>query len=178
MSGDLEQPSGRGPGIPVRSERDQVVGELRERNRVVLDAVRIRRDDLYEAVLGLERALAVPAGDAPEAWAAMLAGPVVRLQEVLASHVSGTEGRGGLFEQVRDDAPHLLHAVGKLVAEHGPLVSDADALAARLGHVKTEADVDGVRDTALALLLELLEHRHRGAELLYDAYQVDISSGD
>lgn len=152
--------------------------EVVVRNREVLDAVRVRRDDLYESVLALERALAVPAGDAPEAWAAMCAAPVKRLQEVLAAHIRGTEGPEGLFEQIREEAPHLLNAVDKLGSQHEPLVTAAEALADRLGQVSTEGDVDDVRDRTLGLLRDLLEHRHHGAELLYDAYQVDISTGD
>jgi hypothetical protein len=54
----------------------------------------------------------------------------------------------------------------------------ADDLADGLGQVTSEADVDDVRDRTLGLLRALLEHRHHGAELLYDAYQVDLSSGD
>ena len=43
--------------------------EVQDRNREVLDALRIRRDRLYDAVLDLERALSVPAGDHPREWA-------------------------------------------------------------------------------------------------------------
>ena len=147
---------------------DEATGEeVALRNREVLDAVRVRRGDLYESVLALERALAVPAGDAQEAWAAML-----------AAHIRGTEGPEGLFEQIRDEAPHLLNAVDKLGSQHEPLAAAADALADRLGQVSSDEDVDEVRDRTLGLLRDLLEHRHHGAELLYDAYQVDISSGD
>lgn len=151
---------------------------IREENREVLDAVRIRRDDLYEAILGLERALAVPAGDAPEAWGEMLAVPVAHLVVVIDTHVDGTEGPGGLFEQIRDDAPHLLSVVERLRAEHAPLGVAASTLATKAAAVTTDAEVDEVRDEALDLVRRLLEHRHRGAELLFDAYQVDVSSGD
>jgi len=140
--------------------------------------VRVRRDDLYDAVLALERALAVPSGDAPEAWAAMLSAPLVHLREVIAAHIRGTEGPEGLFMQIHVDAPHLLHAVDKLAAEHVPLATAADDLADGLGQVTSESDVDDVRDRTLGLIRDLLEHRHHGAELLYDAYQVDLSSGD
>jgi hypothetical protein len=139
--------------------------------------VRVRRDDLYEAVLALERALAVPAGDAPEAWAAMLSAPLVHLQEVIAAHIRGTEGADGLFAQINTDAPHLLHAVDKLASEHEPLATAADDLADGLGQVTSESAVDDVRDRTLGLIRDLLEHRHHGAELLYDAYQVDLSTG-
>jgi hypothetical protein len=152
--------------------------EIQARNRAVLDAIRIRRDRLYDAVLAVERALAAPAGDDPARWAASLAGPVDNLQEVLESHVAGTEGRDGLFEQLRDDAPHLLHAVDKLRGEHAPLLAATTALVAALPGVDDDAGVDAVRAQALELLHHLLEHRHRGAELVYDAYAVDISPGD
>jgi hypothetical protein len=151
---------------------------IREENREVLDAVRIRRDDLYEAILGLERALAVPAGDAPDAWGEVLAAPIARLVEVIDAHVDGTEGPGGLFEQIRDDAPHLLSVVERLRAAHEPLEVAASTLAAHAAAVTTDAEVDDVRDEALELVRRLLEHRHQGAELLFDAYQVDVSSGD
>jgi hypothetical protein len=151
---------------------------IREENREVLDAVRIRRDDLYEAILGLERALAVPAGDAPDAWGEVLAAPIARLVEVIDAHVDGTEGPGGLFEQIRDDAPHLLPVVERLGAEHTPLEVAASTLGVHAAAVTTDAEVDDVRDEALDLVRRLLEHRHHGAELLFDAYQVDVSSGD
>jgi hypothetical protein len=151
---------------------------LQEHNREVLDAVRIRRDDLYEAILGLERALAVPAGDAPEVWASLLAGPLTHLGSVLDVHVRGTEGESGLFEQLREDAPWLLPAVQQLTSEHPGLVGAAQALTTRIEAVHTDGDVDDLRDTALDLMRQLLEHRHRGAELLYDAYQVDLSGTD
>jgi hypothetical protein len=155
-----------------------VVSDVQARNREVLDAVRVRRDDLYEAVLGLERTLAVPAGDSPDAWAAMLAAPVARLQEVLGAHVRGTEGPRGLFDRMREDAPHLLNAVDRLRIDHAAMVLEADALAARLGEVTTDDDVHHVRDQSLDLLRHVLEHRHQGAEIVYDAYQVDVSAAD
>lgn len=151
---------------------------IREENRAVLDAVRIRRDDLYEAILGLERALTVPAGDAPDAWGELVAPPVQHLAAVITEHVDGTEGDGGLFDQIRDDAPRLLPMVERLRAEHGPLAASAAQLEARVATVATDDDVHAVRDEALDLIRRLLEHRHHGSELLYDAYQVDVSSGD
>ncbi len=147
-------------------------------NNEVLAAVKIRRDDFYEAILGLERALAVPAGESPELWGAMVATQVGRIRGVLEEHVRGTEGEDGLFDQIRDDAPQLLHAVQVLGAAHDDLVAQAAALDAGLEHIGTAADVERTRDAALDLMRALLEHRHRGAEVLYDAYQVDLSAGD
>jgi hypothetical protein len=152
--------------------------EVLARNRAVLDAVRIRRDRLYEAVLAVERGLAAPAGDDPAGWAAALAAPVDNLQEVLEAHVDGTEGAHGLFEQLRDDAPHLLPAVGRLQAEHAPLLEATQRVAGDLPGIEDDDAVEAVRAEALDLLRRLLEHRHRGAELVYDAYAVDVSPAD
>ena len=151
---------------------------IQEQNREVLAAVRLRRDDLYEAIIGLERALATPSGGAPEAWATMLGPPVARLEQVLDAHVHGTEGEDGLFVQLREEAPRLLPAVERLQGEHSELMGASQALATKLLAVRAARDVDDVRDVALDLMRRLLEHRHRGSELLFDAYQVDVASGD
>ncbi|MEX2253999.1 MAG: hypothetical protein WEC34_01045 [Acidimicrobiia bacterium] len=152
--------------------------DVQRRNREVLDAVRVRRDSLYDAVLELEGVLATPAGDDPGAWAAAVTRAVVGLQAVLARHVAETEGDGGFFEEVRDQAPQLLSKVERLEAEHGLLVQSTASLATRLTAVTNDADVDEVREAALDLIQRLLRHRHRGAELVYDAYAIDISAAD
>lgn len=152
--------------------------EVQARNRHVLGDVRIRRDRLYDAILSIERGIAAPAGDDAPRWAAALAGPVDNLQEVLEAHVAQTEGGDGLFEQMRGDAPHLMNAVERLRDEHTPLLLGAKQLADLLPGVEDEQQVDAVRIAALDLVRRLLEHRHRGAELLYDAYSVDVSAGD
>jgi hypothetical protein len=152
--------------------------ETQDRNREVLDALRVRRDRLYDAVLDLERALSVPAGDHPREWAADVGGVLEQLQTVLDAHVADTENEGGFFDDIREHAPHLLHAVDLLRAEHEPLVESTAALVARAAATDTDATVDDVRDEAVELIRRLLRHRHRGAELVYDAYSVDISAAD
>jgi hypothetical protein len=158
--------------------------EVQDRNREVLAAVRVRRDDLYDSLLELERALAVPAGDHAREWAGDVGSVVERLRSVLDAHVAGTEAEGGFFDDVRDQSPQLLHAVEVLKAEHRPLVDATAALADRIAALGvdagTDADaaVDDVRDQAVELIRDLLRHRHRGAELVYDAYSVDVSAAD
>ena len=152
--------------------------QIQERNRELLDAVRVRRDRLYDAILAVERAIAAPAGDDYPAWVAALATPVERLHEVLNDHVSGTEGAEGLFEQMREDAPHLLPHLERLRDEHDPLLDGTRVLIDALPNVSDDDSVDLVRVHALDLMRKLLEHRHRGAELLYDAYAIDVSPAD
>jgi hypothetical protein len=154
------------------------MSDVQKRNRKVLDAIQIRRDDFYEAILALEQALAAPAGDQPSSWAESLRAPVEHLRGVLEAHVSGTEGEGGLFPEIREHAPRLIHAMDRLQADHDPLRDTAASLAASLDGVTNDADVDRVREVGVELIRRLLVHRHRGAELVYDAYWVDLSAGD
>ncbi len=152
--------------------------EVQERNRQVLDAVRIRRDSLYDGVLALERALAAPTGGRPDDWCALLHEQVGALRAVLEAHVAETESDGGFFDDVRDQAPQLLHAVQQLQAEHGPLLAATHDLERAVDAAVPAGDVSTVRMAGLDLIQRVLEHRHRGAELVYDAYSVDISAAD
>jgi len=154
------------------------MSDVQKRNREVVDAIQIRRDDLYEAILALEQALAAPAGDQPSDWSASLRAPVEHLRGVLEAHVAGTEGEGGLFPEIREHSPRLIHAMDRLQADHDPLREATAALAASLAGVAGDADVDAVREAGVDLIRRLLVHRHRGAELVYDAYWVDMSAGD
>jgi hypothetical protein len=154
------------------------MSDVQKRNREVLDAIQIRRDDLYEATLALEQALAAPAGDQPSAWATSLRAPVDHLRVVLEAHVSGTEGEGGLFPEIREHSPRLIHAMDRLQSEHEPLCGATAALAASLDGVTGDAEVDAVREAGVELIRRVLVHRHRGAELVYDAYWTDSSGGD
>lgn len=154
------------------------MSDVQARNRAVLDAVRVRRDSFYEALLDLEQALGAPAGGDCDGWGAAVRAPVARLSEVLAAHVSGTEGDEGFFAEVRDHAPHLIPAVDRLRSEHDPLIAATEALAARLDGLQSDAEVEQIRDDGIELIGRLLTHRHRGAELVYDAYSIDVSTGD
>ena len=79
---------------------------------------------------------------------------------------------------MREDAPHLLPALERLREEHDPLVEGTRTLNDSLRNVHGDSDVDLVRMHALDLIRRLLEHRHHGAELVYDAYAVDVSPAD
>jgi hypothetical protein len=154
------------------------MSDVQKRNREILDAIQVRRDAFYEATLALEQALAAPAGDQPAAWADALRAPVAELQRVLEAHIAGTEGPDGLFAEIRDQSPRLIHATAKLQAEHEPLRAAATGLAASLDSVAGDDEVEAVREAGVELIHRLLQHRHRGAELVYDADWLDVAAGD
>jgi WS/DGAT/MGAT family acyltransferase len=159
----------------IRKERAM---DVHERNRRALAAVQERRDDFYEAVLGLERAMAEPAGDDAPGWAAGARAAAHELRGVLEQHIAETEASGSFFDDVSEHYPHLTYAATKLRAEHEPLLAGVDHLAETLATVVDDDGVDAARTEALEVIKAMLMHRHRGAEIVFDAYNVDVATGD
>ena len=143
-----------------------------------LASVRVRRDDLYDATLALERALSSPARGRATTWAAAVRDRLGRLATALRAHVDGTEGDGGLFDQILEREPRLAHGIDGLRAEHRDQTEAVEAADALLAGIADENGADEVRTRLHDLIHQLLVHRSRGAELVYDAYNVDLSAGD
>jgi hypothetical protein len=139
------------------------------------DEVRERRDALLRVVASLESALAAPAADTR--WPERLGNALSDLRVTLDAHVRETETPGGVLDQVRDQAPRLVNQVDRLVDEHVSMVADTEQLMDRLDHVRTgraAEETASIREQALLLLAEIVRHRHLGADLLYEAYNVDV----
>jgi hypothetical protein len=143
-----------------------------------LASVRVRRDGLYDAILGLERAVGAPARGRATTWAAAVRDRLSRLETALRAHVDGTEEEGGLFDQILEREPRLAHGIDGLRVDHRDQTEAVEAADALLAGIADENAVDDVRALLHDLIHQLLVHRSRGAELVYDAYNVDLSAGD
>lgn len=136
---------------------------------------RRRRVGLRNVMTQLEVASSSALTGRPEQWRAQVLPLVGVLHEAWASHVHGTEGAGGLWEQIRTDAPRLDARLRLLRREHVAVTAEVESLQRDL----TDAD-DGeeglgkVRERVVALLARLVRHRQRGADLIYEAYSQDI----
>ena len=140
-----------------------------------LDLVRRRRAELRESMSALEQALAGPGRD--NHWAERVHVALVELSADFREHVSGTEGTDGLYVDLLGTAPRLAGAVARLTAEHATIAGLVEHLLERTATPMTDADIDDVRDLATQLLAQLIRHRQRGADLIYEAYQTDIGGG-
>ncbi len=138
-----------------------------------LSTVRVHRIRLREASRELEAALAAPLTGRLDGWVRQVMPAVQRFREAFAAHVSFTEGRGGLFDQIRADAPRLVTTLASLQREHREITAGLAAAEEQLG-ARGEAGMVRVREQLTAALTALSLHRQRGADLLYEAYQVDI----
>ncbi|MEL7156054.1 MAG: hypothetical protein AAFN30_05580 [Actinomycetota bacterium] len=141
-----------------------------------LDAARVRRESLYQALIGLEDALSTPIGDG-ERWRLRVAMAVDHAVNRVAEHVESSESDDGLLVQVAADSPRLRCRIDRLKSDHDQLEKDAHQLSVALADL-SDADVPArgpqLRNQALEFLGLLASHRQRGADLVYEAYQVDI----
>ncbi|MFM8302940.1 MAG: hypothetical protein ACKOA9_01380 [Actinomycetota bacterium] len=152
--------------------------DIHARNREALAAVQERRDEYYEAILGLERAMAEAAGDDAAGWASRAGNAALEMRSVLRHHITETEAVGGFYDDIAENYPNLANAASKLRSDHAPLRAGVDQLVETLSTVRDDVGVENARVEALDLLRGLLLHRHRGAELVYDAFNVDVATGD
>ena len=139
-----------------------------------LGRIKVRRERLEAAAIDLESAV-TRAGD-PETWIAGVQAAATEVGAALQAHVDEVETPGGLFADITERTPRLIHAIDVLRREHGTMAEQIERLDAALADRRSS--VDDIRDCALALLAQISRHRHRGADLLWDSYDFDIGSGD
>lgn len=138
-----------------------------------LPTVRARRAHLHQACQEVEAALAAPLSGRPDEWLAHLAPAVAGLRQAFDAHISITEADDGLFTQIRGDAPRLEPRLHRLHREHTDI---AAALATAEDELRSgdPDELEAARDRLTTTLGALIRHRQRGADLLYEAYEVDI----
>ena len=151
-----------------------------------LTEVRRHRAELLESINALEQALAAPTPGREMPWATVVSAALLDLSDDFRDHVQLTEGTTGLYTRVIRSSPRLAHEVDRLTKEHRMLselvaellsfVGLADGPPAR--NDPTLGDPDEVRDRGTALIGALVRHRQRGADLVYEAYSVDIGGED
>lgn len=146
-----------------------------------LDDVRMRRAGLKAALSGLEIALAAPAPHRLT-WVSGVREALQGLHEVWTRHVVGTEAPGAFLDELVAEAPRLATPASRLRREHSEILATITRAEKRL--LTPPADehdydrwVDEIRTDLTALLVALAKHRQRGADLVYQAYDVDIGGG-
>jgi hypothetical protein len=144
------------------------------------DALRARRAGFRDAMGDLERTVAAPAPGRIDEWVNGVRYALEALRDVVDHHVFATEAPGGFLDEIIDTEPRLANQANRLREEHGEIIDAISAASARLRAGTSFAPdewVDAMRDRLLVLLGTLARHRQRGADLVYEAYAVDIGGG-
>lgn len=144
-----------------------------------LHAARRRRRGVRAALDALESATASSIHEAD--WLDTLRTRLVQLEDAFDHHVAVTEGHDGLFEEVLTRAPRLARRT-KLLQEDHIVIREAirgtiEELPAMLTSTDTERAV-AVREAVTDIMGRITRHRQLGADLVYEAYSVDIEAAD
>ena len=158
--------------------RQREVGEAYEASTSALEAARGQRLSLRRAIAELEDALA--ATDDPDglggqdSLGARLAPALEHLREVFAVHVEVTEAPGGLYQEILENAPRLANRVTRFRREHAEITEGIRRGLAECATATTPEATAALRDRSVRLFADLVRHRKRGLDLVYEAYHVDI----
>ena len=131
--------------------------------------------DIRDAVLALEGAVAAPAGG--PGWVTGVGAALQRLADDLSAHATVEDGPGGLYRRVVADAPRLAGEVRRLRAEIDEISSFVTWLLAVVAAGPIAQGVDwrlDVREDVNVILGKLIRHRQSDADLIYEAYTVDV----
>ncbi|HEY7606825.1 MAG TPA: hypothetical protein VHK02_10015 [Actinomycetota bacterium] len=158
--------------------RQREIGEAYEASTSALQAAKGQRLSLRRAIAELEEALATP--DDPDGLGGQdrlgvrLAPPLEHLQEVFAVHVEITEAPGGLYQEILENAPRLANRVTRFRREHAEITDGIRRGLAECATATTPEATTALRDRSVRLFADLVRHRKRGLDLVYEAYHVDI----
>ena len=133
----------------------------------------VTRERLGDRLACMRRALDAPLGAGPR-WLARFGDELDGLCDALAEHILETEGLHGVLGEIEGQAPRLAREVSRLRTEHAVLAAGCLRLRARLGGAPSPRDV---RRRARRLVARFERHRHRGADLVYEAFGVDLGGG-
>lgn len=148
---------------------DATVAEIASESASLLAAL-ASRERLKGRLNSVGRAVGSPVGTGRR-WITRVRRELAALSSALEEHIDETERVDGVFSEILMVAPQQAREVERLTREHADLRREC----ARL-----EALADGgagplsLRRRVHQLLRRFEEHRHRGADLVFDAFGVDL----
>jgi hypothetical protein len=142
------------------------------------EEARKRRIELHGALVQLEKEISSPARGRPAAWAADVTRALTSLQAAFDEHIEATERPGGLYEEILETSPRLAGQVRRLQDEHPKIHASIGAELDRFTPPIDGGTVDDLRDDLQRVMGLVVRHRQRGADLVWEAYNLDIGGAE
>jgi hypothetical protein len=142
-----------------------------------LDEAVLRRRTLHDALVHLEQAISSPAAGRIPEWTDRVHKDLLEVGHAFEQHVSVTERPDGLYDEILGLAPRLDGNVRRLREEHPEITKAILTMDERLATVAVGSDawpLDQARDDLQRLIGQVIRHRQKGADLVWEAYNVDI----
>jgi hypothetical protein len=142
-----------------------------------LSEAKARRATLHDALVHLEMAISSPASGRLQQWTGLVTKGLVGVRDAFDQHIIATEKPGGLYEEIIMRAPRLDGTVHRLKDEHPEIFARIQEQLERIESVPIggeEWPLDRARDDLQRFIGTVIRHRQRGADLVWEAYNVDI----
>jgi hypothetical protein len=135
-----------------------------------------RRADLHHSLIELEQTISRAAVGRETDWAKDVLRRLQDLAHTLDEHIEVTERPNGLYAEISSKSPRLASKILLLSEEHPEIRNATSQLAARLEETSIGEDwpLSQARDDLQRLLGRLVRHRQLGADLVWEAYNLDI----
>ena len=142
-----------------------------------LEQARQRRKTLHDTLVHLEEALSSPAAGRIPDWTAGVSKELTEVRDAFEQHVTVTEEPEGLYDEIFERAPRLAVNVQRLRDEHPQITAAIEQMIQRLEQVEIGGSawpLDDARDDLQRFIGTVIKHRQKGADLVWEAYNVDI----
>ncbi|HEY4607046.1 MAG TPA: hypothetical protein VIH55_05305, partial [Acidimicrobiia bacterium] len=110
-----------------------------------------------------------------------VAAGLARVDEALRAHIDEVAGPDGLLAEILEVAPRLAGEARELDQEHETLDDAMERANLSIATARRRPEPTSnaaVRRRVTTLLGRLTRHRQHGSDLVYEAYNVDISAAD
>ncbi|GIW94191.1 MAG: hypothetical protein KatS3mg110_2232 [Pirellulaceae bacterium] len=150
-----------------------------DEHRAAVVRSRAERDETLAAIHQLESALAAPAPGRESAWGQAVLEGLKRLEKALLRLQTQAAERNHLWSDIQQISPRLQRRINRLRWQLDDLCRQAGSLRAQLEHALEETPDYADFRRRVALLIAGIRHfRDQEADLIYEAYQVDIGTPD
>jgi hypothetical protein len=141
-----------------------------------LEEARRRRADLHAALITVEKVISGPAFGRENDWSKEVLLSLENLGRAIDEHIEVTERASGLYEEVTRRAPHLSPKIERLAEEHPAMRDETAAMRERLRAtpIGDAWPLEQARNDLQRLLGKVVKHRQLGADLVWEAYNLDI----
>jgi hypothetical protein len=135
-----------------------------------------RRGDLQHGLVQTEEAISRAATGRLDEWTRELVSALDQMRETIDEHIELTERPGGLNDEIREKAPHLSSRIKRVQREHPILRARVQELVAFLDRpgIGDHWPLDEARGDIRRLLRMVERHHQSTADLVWDAYHLDI----
>ena len=153
------------------------MSEREQDDTPALADARRKRERLHGSLVRAEAAIAKPAPGRVPDWTNAAHKALIDLRDAFESHIAATESPGGLYQEILTAAPRLAGTVSRLGDEHPVILAAIGEQLEQVERVATPPGADGVeqaRDAIQRVLGQVVRHRQHGADLVWEAYNLDI----